>query len=308
MKRSIKHSIPLSVFSILLIALSTTACSLVAIDTLQQPAQEIKTEPTAVQEPQPQEAKPPRFEAYPVQGAKSLAELKAKFGDEGFSLILKINRTDADHVRRGGVLFVPEAIDDPASVAPFPVELKQAASIDKLILVSRRVQAFGAYEDGKLVFWGPTSTGKRATPTPAGLYHTNWKSKLTRSTVDSSWVLPWCFNLDNFQGISFHQYDLPGYPASHGCVRLLEEDAMWIYSWAEQWMLSKPGGSLLAHGTPVIIFGEYRYGQTQPWKRLASDPNAATVSSGEVDEALGRHLQIIEARSQARQSILALSN
>jgi lipoprotein-anchoring transpeptidase ErfK/SrfK len=308
MKRSIKHSIPLSVFSILLIALSTTACSLVAIDTLQQPAQEIKTEPTAVQEPQPQEAKPLRFEAYPVKGAKSLAELKAKFGDEGFSLILKINRTDADHVRRGGVLFVPEAIDDPASVAPFPVELKQAASIDKLILVSRRVQAFGAYEDGKLIFWGPTSTGKRATPTPAGLYHTNWKSKLTRSTVDSSWVLPWSFNLDNFQGISFHQYDLPGYPASHGCVRLLEEDAMWIYSWAEQWVLSKPGGSLLAHGTPVIIFGEYRYGQTQPWKRLASDPNAATVSSGEVDEALGRHLQIIEARSQARQSILALSN
>jgi len=37
--------------------------------------------------------------------------------------------------------------------------------------------------------------------------------------------------------VSFHKFDLPGYPASHGCVRLPEEDAKWIYDWADHWTL-----------------------------------------------------------------------
>ncbi|HWP45288.1 MAG TPA: L,D-transpeptidase [Blastocatellia bacterium] len=297
MNRSYRLATPLTFFSVLLFVI-----------TLPSPVQEIKAESRpddTVAKPRVEEVKPLRFEAFPVQGAKSLQELKAKYGEDGLAVILKINRTDPGHVRRGHVLAVPETISDDLSVAPLPRELKQAASIDKLILVSRRVQAFGAYESGELVYWGPTSTGKRATPTPAGLYHTNWKSKLTRSTVDSSWVLPWCFNLDNFQGIAFHQYALPGYPASHGCVRLLEEDAKWIYHWADQWMLSDSRGSLLAHGTPVIIFGDYQYGKTPPWKRLIEDANAASVSLSEASEALAKHLEVIEARAQARQTVIA---
>ncbi len=139
--------------------------------------------------------------------------------------VFKVQSLNKRHIHVGDSLVIPDASVDLMSASPFPIQLEVVRKIPKLVLVSRRVQAFGAYESGRLVRWGPTSTGKKSTPTPAGLYHANWKAKKRRSSVNQSWILPWCFNLDDTAGISFHQFDLPGYPASHGCVRLLEEDA-----------------------------------------------------------------------------------
>jgi hypothetical protein len=98
--------------------------------------------------------------------------------------------------------------------------------------------------------------------------------------------LPWYFNLDSQRGIAFHQYDLPGYPASHGCVRLLDEDAAWIYDWADQWTLSGDRSRVEADGTPVIVFGKYDYGKEAPWKHLATDYRAASLAESELKEAL----------------------
>jgi peptide subunit release factor RF-3 len=41
------------------------------------------------------------------------------------------------------------------------------------------------------------------------------EKKLAISTVSSEWKLPYNFNIFNLDGIGWHQYDLPGYPASH---------------------------------------------------------------------------------------------
>jgi len=247
----------------------------------------------------------PPFELFKIQTRKSIGELNVRLGAERFAAMLKLNRIDRKHVRAGDMLVIPGANADLISFAPFPLQLEVAQNIPKLILVSRRVQAFGAYESGKLVRWGPTSTGKKSTPTPAGLYHANWKSKQTRSSVNASWILPWCFNLDNFGGVSFHQFDLPGYPASHGCVRLLEEDAKWVYDWADQWTLSKTDQSILAFGTPVLIFGDYRYGEKPVWTRLAEDPAATAISIAETEIALNQHLETIATRARARQQLIA---
>jgi lipoprotein-anchoring transpeptidase ErfK/SrfK len=247
--------------------------------------------------------KPITYSPVKVKDVKSLAALKAKLGEEGFANVLKVNRLDRKHMRPGATLVVPNQTDDLMALSPFPKELEMARHLPKLILVSREVQAFGAYESGKLVHWGPTSTGKRATQTPAGLYSTNWKKKVTRSSVDPSWILPWAFNLDNLQGIAFHQYDLPGYPASHGCVRLLNEDAQWIFGWADTWILSAKGNSLAAYGTPVIIFGDYSFGKEAPWKRLPGNSQAANVPVKTAEQALGKHLTVVEARVQARQTM-----
>jgi lipoprotein-anchoring transpeptidase ErfK/SrfK len=243
---------------------------------------------------------PVHFEVFKVRNRKSIAELESRLGADAFTAMLKINRTDTKHIRAGDSLIIPDASADPMSLAPFPLQLEAARTIPKLILVSRRVQAFGAYESGRLVRWGPTSTGKKSTPTPAGLYHTNWKAKETRSSVNQSWILPWCFNLDNFSGVSFHKFDLPGYPASHGCVRLLEEDAKWIYDWADQWTLSKIDHSVIAFGTPVVIFGEYAYGEKPLWKRIADDRAATAIPVAETENALNQHLAMIASKARAR--------
>ncbi len=234
---------------------------------------------------------------------KSVIQLTSELGKEGFTLVLKLNRVDLDHVRQGEALIVPGKVLDLLAHSPFPSELEQVRPIPKLILVSRRIQALAAYESGRQVYWAPTSTGKKATPTPPGLFHTNWKSKERVSTVDEQWLLRWYYNLDNFEGVSMHQYALPGYPASHSCIRLLEEDARWIYDWAEQWVLSKDGRQILAYGTPVLIFGDYPYDQPPPWKRLIEDPQVATVSAGEIEKALRDHLATILERAKVRETL-----
>ena len=220
------------------------------------------------------------------EGRKYLSQLRSEIGEEKMAALLKLNRLDAQHLRPGVTLVIPEQVDALSAFSPFPGRVETANEIPKLILVSLRVQAFGAYESGKLVRWGPVSSGKKATPTPAGLYHTNWKSKATRSSINDEWLLPWYFNLDNQRGISFHQYDLPGYPASHGCLRLLTDDAAWIYGWADQWTLSADRRRVEAYGTPVIVFGKYDYGKQAPWKHLATDFSSASVTGSELEEAI----------------------
>lgn len=256
-------------------------------------------------QPQTAAEKPVQYVTFKIAGRQSLAELKSRFGNEGFLTILKINRVDQDHIRFGSELLIPTEKADLLAFSPFPREIEAVKDIPKFVLVSRKVQAFGAYESGKLVWWGPTSTGKKSTKTPAGLFHTNWKSRSRISSVNPSWILPWAFNLDLKEGIAFHQYDLPGYPASHGCVRLLESDAKWVFDWADQWILSKPEYKPLAYGTPVIIFDEYAYGQTPPWKRLSADPKAASVSIDEIGKLLNKDLPVIAAWSQEREIAMA---
>jgi hypothetical protein len=156
----------------------------------------------------------------------------------------------------------------------------------KLLLVSLRVQAFAAYDSGRLVRWGPVSSGRKAMPTPVGLYHTNWKDERRVSTFDEEWLLLWYMNLHNFQGVSLHQYELPGRPASHSCLRLLEVDARWLYAWCEQWTLAPDHRTIVKHGTPVVVFGEWRWGRRAPWKRLPEHPDACALAPEEIEDAL----------------------
>ena len=233
-----------------------------------------------------------------IESAKAFVNLKNELGPERLALLLKVNRIDLDHIRVGEKLVIPDDLSDPMRLAPFPREIQRLRAIPKFVLVSQQVQAFGAYQDGWLTRWGPTSTGKRSTPTPAGLFFMNWKSKQTVSTEDSSWVLKWYVNIDNRRGVSFHQYELPGYPASHACVRLQEDDARWLYEWSIQWLITSNGREVLANGTAVVVLGEYPWGQPAPWKQLPEDPRATQVSEAEVDEVLAGYLATIYERQQ----------
>lgn len=258
--------------------------------------------PARAQTAAPAETPAIRYRAVLVEGPRTIAALRRDLGPDGFAIVLKVNRLDLAHVRQGATLVVPDRLADVNLLTPFPRQLDAVRSPDgRLLLVSRRVQAFAAYDDRRLVRWGPTSTGRRQTPTPEGLFHTNWKSKLRRSTDNAEWLLPWYVNFDNARGVSFHQFDLPGYPASHACVRLLDDDARWVYEWAESWTLADSGRTIVAHGTPVVVFGDYADNAPAPWTRLVDDSHATDVAVSEIDAALAPHLTIIAARAQERE-------
>ena len=152
--------------------------------------------------------------------------------------------------------------------SPFPAEWPAAAEHPKYLVVHQPLQTFAAYEFGKLVRWGPVSSGRKETATPPGSYNLTWRSRSRRSTDNDAWLLEWYFNFINERGISFHQFDLPGYAASHACVRLLQRDAQWVYGWGEQWRLSPDKRNVELPGTPVLIVGEFGHGKVGPWTSL----------------------------------------
>jgi len=230
-----------------------------------------------------------------------LRSLKA--GDT-LQALLVLNRVDQKSLFNIDTLVFPDSIGNGIALySPFPQGISELQTVHKILFVSHYAQAFAVYEKGELVKWGPVSLGKKSTPTPTGLFSTNWKSKKTISTVDPSWIMEWYFNLANFEGVSMHQYALPGYPASHACIRLYKEDAYWLYHWADQWILDQ--SKISVYGTPVIIFGNYPYGQGKPWLLLAQDRNALTISVSELMGVTKDFLPTIMDRQAKRDSIEA---
>ena len=228
----------------------------------------------------------PRYQRFAVRNSRRLQALLDSIGPANAFEVMKLNRVDLAHVRDRDSLVVPEAFGDSLDLAPFPRSIAALGDSVKLLLISLRVQAFAAYDSGQLKRWGPVSTGRRDMPTPTGLYHTNWKDKSRISTFDDEWKLEWYVNLDNFQGVSLHEYELPGYPASHSCVRLLKSDAMWMYAWAEQWRLGPDPRVIVREGTPAVVFGAWGWRKRAPWKRLPEDSLATALSVAEIDDAL----------------------
>ncbi len=250
----------------------------------------------AIEEPTPVGA----YRAITVITDQPGAEIADAVGLSNVPFVLTFNRLDEKHIQKNQTITIPPTLTDWDALSPFPKDLPAARDIPKILLVSQRIQAIGAYENGTLVRWMVTSTGKKETPTPNKLYFTNWKGKLVKSTLEGGYMLPWAFNLESQEGIALHQFELPGFPASHACIRLLEADAMWIYDWAKQWILDASGQNELAKGTPVIVFGDYAFGKKAPWKNLATDPDATTLTVDELTEVVNKNIDEIQKAAEKR--------
>jgi len=240
---------------------------------------------------------PVRYRAVSVKDKSDVERLKSELGSSGMALVRKVNRRDTRHIRPGVVVQVPDGDWPIEAFSPFPAELKQLSKLPKAILVSLTIQAFAAYENGRQVRWGPVNSGTQKQATPSNLYYTNWRSPRKVSTINRRWVMQWYVNLHTSMGVAFHQYAMPGYPASYGCLRLLAEDAKWIYGWADFGVPSSDGAVPDVFGTPVIVSGEYDYSQPPPWGRLHHDPTAASVDPAELRAALEKYLWVILERA-----------
>ncbi len=263
---------------------------------------------TKVEEPLPEPLPPeePKVNAYTslvLSSTTPMKELEEAVGKEDVDTVLRINRIDERFLAQNMTLTIPTDMSDYMALSPFPGTIPLIQSVPKLLFISQEMQAFGAYENGVLVRWGPVSSGKKSTPTPSKLFFANWKGKEVISTANDEWILKWNFNLDNFNGIGMHLYEMPGHPASHSCVRLLEADALFLYDWTEQWILAKDGQTLRAHGTPVLVFGAYNFDTTAPWKKLPDDETATTLSIETLETEIAPSLPLIEKRAAERAAI-----
>jgi lipoprotein-anchoring transpeptidase ErfK/SrfK len=250
---------------------------------------------------QPPQRQQPKTVTYQLANAKQW--LLANKDSNQLSIVLAANRTDkAGFAQMDTVIIPTDMTGDIAYYLPFPLQVPYLADIKKIIFFSYPTQTFGTYENGILMYTGPTNMGRKKDPTPTGLFYANWKAEKTISTVNDEWELLWNFNIANKDGVGWHEYAMPGYPASHSCLRLQEKDARYLYDWADQWILEGTE-TVLANGTPVIVFGSYNFDAPRPWLQLTTNPHALDITADEIQKQTMPFLDKILTEQTKRETV-----
>ncbi|MBM4125902.1 MAG: L,D-transpeptidase [Nitrospira sp.] len=157
--------------------------------------------------------------------------LERLFGDRWID-VARFNRIDRRHLHAGVSIKVPRRIEDLAIWQPMPLFYAPAESDEQFILIDLSEQFLGAYEYGALRFALPLASGGGQDATPVGAFrlslaHRRHLSSLfTIEGTDRPYPMNYAlrFHIDR-EGVSYwiHGRDLPGFPASHGCIGLYDE-------------------------------------------------------------------------------------
>ena len=135
----------------------------------------------------------------------------------------------------------------PAPVAPQRVQrtrnratkqaqtpVKEAAKPQGPLIISISIsrQNLRVYDANGFFAETPISTGMAGHPTPMGAFSVIQKQKLHHSNIYSGAPMPFMQRI-TWSGIAMHAGVLPGYPASHGCIRMPTAFAVKMYGWTK---------------------------------------------------------------------------
>jgi hypothetical protein len=146
--------------------------------------------------------------------------------------VARFNRIDRRHARHGLSIKVPRRLEDVASFNPLPLFYHAAEQDEQFILIDLAEQFLGAYEYGALRFKTPIASGNGLNETPTGEFRLtaarlqHQSSLYTIEGTDRPYPMNYALRFHiNREGVSYwiHGRDLPGYPASHGCIGLYDE-------------------------------------------------------------------------------------
>lgn len=154
---------------------------------------------------------------------------------------------------------------DKSSLKPGQFLWKNGAETVDRVVVSLADQMAYAYNDGELVGVATVSTARKGYITPTGIFEVLGKDRDYRSKKFDNAPMPYAQRIDEY-GIALHGGEpIPGYPASHGCIRLPTKFAAKLFTATEM-------------GTPVIIGGYPPYFDAE-----AARAKAARVSLADAD-------------------------
>jgi len=221
-----------------------------------------------------------RWKARFVRPQDSLERL---FGKDWVA-VARFNRIDRRHAYPGMTIKVPENMEEIRNYTPMAATYEKARAHPRYILLNVTEQWLGAYEYGKLVFSMPAATGIEGHLAPTGLFraeayhrkHTSSLYKTAKGNAQYPMDYAILFYVDkDFASYWIHARDLPGRPASHGCVGLFDEgmqhrvygvpdkplldDAKKLYAWTiGEVLYAEDDGTqqLLPDGPPIEIVGD----------------------------------------------------
>jgi hypothetical protein len=152
--------------------------------------------------------------------------------------------------------FHPTIAQIAAALGPgqFVWESDRVSTGPLLLTIDLTRQRVMVYRGGALIAASSISTGSAGRETPTGVFTILEKKEMHRSSTYDDAPMPFMQRLTS-KGIAIHAGDLPGYPASHGCIRLPNEFAKKLYGITEV-------------GTPVMITDDTQIAEQ---RRIAAD-------------------------------------
>src|SRR5882724_842585 len=99
-----------------------------------------------------------------------------------------------------------------------------------IIAVSIGKQRVKVYDARGVFAEAPVSTGMAGHSTPMGVFSVLQKHKLHHSNIYSNAPMPYMQRI-TWSGVALHAGVLPGYPASHGCIRMPMGFAVKMWNW-----------------------------------------------------------------------------
>jgi lipoprotein-anchoring transpeptidase ErfK/SrfK len=122
----------------------------------------------------------------------------------------------AGEAKRKIIQQIREALPPPPTTGPL------------LLIVSIPKQTITLYDAGVAVVVSPISSGTSENPTPTGIFSVIEKNWWHRSNIYSAAPMPY-MQCINWEGVALHAGELPGYAASHGCIRLPYDFALRLW-------------------------------------------------------------------------------
>jgi hypothetical protein len=155
--------------------------------------------------------------------------------------VLRFNRLDRRHFLGGVSIKVPKRLEQVKNFNPMPLAYPQAAREPKCILVDQAEMFLGAYQYGKLAFSSPIALGVQGKMVPNGAFRIDAADPKHQSNLyeveeigrpyPMHYALRFWVDKSKEDEPSYwiHGRDLPGYPASHGCIGLYDEEMQYDY-------------------------------------------------------------------------------
>jgi lipoprotein-anchoring transpeptidase ErfK/SrfK len=148
-----------------------------------------------------------------------------------------------------------------------------------IIAVSIEQQKLRVYDANGLFAESPVSTGMKGHSTPMGVFSVIQKHKMHRSNIYSGAPMPYMQRI-TWSGVALHAGVLPGYPASHGCIRMPAAFAVKMWNWTRMGarVIITPGQITPASFSHPMLVAQ----KVVPQPLLADDPkNDAPAVKGD---------------------------
>ncbi|MFB6460094.1 L,D-transpeptidase [Bradyrhizobium tunisiense] len=174
-----------------------------------------------------------------------------------------------------------------------------------VIVVSIDRQKVTVYDTKGLFAESPVSTGMKGHSTPMGVFSVIQKHKFHRSNIYSGAPMPYMQRI-TWSGVAMHAGALPGYPASHGCIRMPMAFAMKMWNWTRMGarVIVAPG-EVTPHSFSHPLLASVRV-PPQPVANLEPQTNVGDKADKGAAQTKATEIKPVETKTASADSVVEL--